>query len=307
MRTIVHLDTADRESRSELPSRILGWLLLERSCLREQEKLVMGSNLVRIIVVLWPWRMKLVEACHDDQISEASDHEEDNWEVSLASTDDVIIKKRAEQGKKGPSTGSGKRGAGRYLPLSLVVKVKASFLEVDRICDLEQPLNEPRKRDPENEQMSPSWIQEKESVSIVVVITGEGDCPKREFGMILACYFGSHNVLVFGGGLQKAAWGEVFVPVMNEPLGCQQVNFTSIFGEYNDTPPLLAMDFHRMMKGGVVIDHKHSLILFHDEPRRAGSFPQGPCGLQMISLTGHPLQESDSHRVFEEVGDWMMI
>ena len=68
-----------------------------------------------------------------------------------------------------------------------MVKVKASFLEVDRICDLEQPLNEPRKRDPENEQMSPSWFREKESVSIVVVINGEGNWLKREFGLILAC------------------------------------------------------------------------------------------------------------------------
>ena len=62
---------------------------------------------------------------------------------------------------------------------------------------------------------------------------------------------GLHSVFFLEMVFRK---GDVFVPMMNEPLGCQLVNFTSIVGEYNDNPPLLAMDFHWMMKGGVFID-----------------------------------------------------
>ena len=68
---------------------------------------------------------------------------------------------------------------------------------------------------------------------------------------------GSNGVIRFGDGLQQAGLSEVDVLVVDEPLGCRRLNFTAIPGEHNDAPPLLGTDFHRGMKGGVIIASSH--------------------------------------------------
>ena len=78
---------------------------------------------------------------------------------------------------------------------------------------------------------------------------------------------------------------------MREPLGRQQLTFTSIFGEDDDTPPMWTMEFRRKTKGGVIIGCKYSLIVFRDDLQRAWRFPQGPRRLQIIPSIGQPLEE----------------
>ena len=80
---------------------------------------------------------------------------------------------------------------------------------------------------------------------------------------------GSISVFRFGGYIQQAGLSEVVVPVVNEPLGCQHLNVTAIPGEHNCTPPLLGMDIHREMKGGLIIDCKNGSIMFYDGPQRS--------------------------------------
>ena len=94
--------------------------------------------------------------------------------------------------------------------------------------------------------------------------------------------------------IQKAGVSEVAVPLMNEPLGCQQLNFILIPAEHND-PPLLGLDFHRKMDGGVFIDYRNSMVIFHDDPQRACKLPRGPRRLQRIPLLEQPLEEVTSN------------
>ena len=79
--------------------------------------------------------------------------------------------------------------------------------------------------------------------------------------------------------IQKAGVSEVAVPLMNEPLGCQQLNF----------------NFHRKMDGGVFIDYRNSMVIFHDDPQRACKLPRGPRRLQRIPLLEQPLEEVTSN------------
>ena len=101
---------------------------------------------------------------------------------------------------------------------------------------------------------------------------------------------GSSSVFRFGG-LRQVGLSEVAVLVVNEPLGCRHLNFRAILGEHNDTPPLLGMDFDWELKGGVIVEYKNSLIMFHDDPQRAWKLSQGPRRLQLMPLLGQLAEE----------------
>lgn len=43
--------------------------------------------------------------------------------------------------------------------------------------------------------------------------------------------------------------------------------------------------------------------MFHDEPHRAWSLPQGPRGLLMVALLGQPIGGGDTQSLSEEAGE----